>query len=210
MFEQMGLREDAWDEKARRAMDVFNQGAESPWAESLGLSDKAGAAQWIKDFYMGRMPEQIDWSAFDTALAEANERTANWERIKEMAYQRASGMGLDSAGVAGALGSMGMGGYLGQVAALAGDLTAGFDSVSEPQWLSSGERDASGYYGAFRDTFTEGDWTRLGDAAGSAIKDAILDAASEAGSDFLDELAAEISPYVARYLTDQGEYTPEV
>lgn len=210
MFEQMGLREDAWDEKARRAMDVFNLGTDSPWAESLGLSDKAGAAQWIKDFYMGRMPEQIDWSAFDTALAEANEKTANWERIKEMAYQRASGMGLDSAGVAGALGSMGMGGYLGQGAALAGDLTAGFDSVSEPQWLSSGERDASGYYGAFRDTFTEGDWTRLGDAAGSAIKDAILDAAAEAGSDFLDELAAEISPYVARYLTDQGEYTPEV
>lgn len=137
-LDAMGLHQDTWDEKARRAMDVFNLGTDSPWAESLGLGSKEEAAQWIKDFYLGRMPEQIDWSAFDRALAEQMEKTANWERIQEMAYQRAADMGLDSAGVAGALGSMGIGGYLGQGAAMAGDLTEGFQAAATPQWMTAG------------------------------------------------------------------------
>jgi hypothetical protein len=209
-LDAMGLHQDTWDEKARRAMDVFNLGTDSPWAESLGLGSKEEAAQWIKDFYLGRMPEQIDWSAFDRALAEQMEKTANWERIQEMAYERAAALGLGGEGVAGALSSMGIGGYLGQGAAMAGDLTEGFQAAAAPQWMTAGSEDAGSYYGSFRDSFTESDWLGLGDAAGEAIKEGILEAASEAGGAFLDELAREISPYVAKYLTDQSEYTPEV
>lgn len=218
ILDQMGMHRDKWDEPARRMASIMNEGSASEWFASMGsqwagLSEQAikgNAANWIASFYRGDMPTEINWGAFDAALQEQMSRQANWEKIKQMAYARAEAMGLgpNSGLVMSAFGQSGIGGALGSGAAMAADVTEGFRGVAEPQWERSGFKDAEAYYGAFSGKFGEADWAKLGTAAGEAIKGGILDAAREAGSKFLDELAQVVSPYVAKHLADNKEYTP--
>lgn len=55
--------QDKWDEKARRAMDVVKQGTDSPWAGEMGLGGKEDALAYVRDFYAGRLPEDVNWGA---------------------------------------------------------------------------------------------------------------------------------------------------
>lgn len=63
MEQELGIWTDKWDEPARRAMDVFKKGTESPWAEPMGLGSKEEALQYVRDFYAGRLPEDVNWDA---------------------------------------------------------------------------------------------------------------------------------------------------
>ncbi len=63
LMEEVYGYQEKWDEAARRAMDVVKLGAESPWAQPMGLESKEEALQYIRDFYAGKLPEAVNWEA---------------------------------------------------------------------------------------------------------------------------------------------------
>ncbi len=54
--DQLGMHRDTWDEAARRAMDVVNRGAESPWAAVMGLGSAEEALSYVRDFLRWQPP----------------------------------------------------------------------------------------------------------------------------------------------------------
>jgi len=54
--DRLGMHVETWDEKAKRALDVVNRGAESPWAAPMELESPQEALQYYEDYYAGALP----------------------------------------------------------------------------------------------------------------------------------------------------------
>lgn len=94
MEEKLYGRQDTFDENARRAMDVFEKGTESPWAAQLGLGSKEDAFQYIKDFYAGKLPEdQYNWDAAIGQYQDQMEQTIGADSLQKMFEEKLIGAG---------------------------------------------------------------------------------------------------------------------
>lgn len=94
-MDRLGFHQETWDEEARRAMDVVNQGAASPWYQQMiekgqltperlaefGGDPRAAAADWIHEFEMGQHPEAVNMDAVNKAMREGLTKDANWEGL---------------------------------------------------------------------------------------------------------------------------------
>lgn len=101
MEEKLYGRQDAFDENARRAMDVFEKGTESPWAEQLGLGSKEDAFQYIKDFYAGKLPEdQYNWDAAIGQYQDQMEQSIGADSLQKMFEEKLIGAGWGPEGAA--------------------------------------------------------------------------------------------------------------
>jgi hypothetical protein len=97
--------QDKWDEPARRAMDVVKLGAESPWAAQMGLGGKEQALQYVKDFYAGLLPEEVNWEAAIGQYQAQMEGLLGQQNLGAMFEEKliGAGWGPDNAAVALAL-----------------------------------------------------------------------------------------------------------
>ncbi|MHB0874571.1 MAG: hypothetical protein ACYC5O_00860 [Anaerolineae bacterium] len=107
-----GLRQDDWDEYARRGEDVVNLGNKSPWVADVGLEGlddqavRAAAAQKVEDFYAGALPNEINWQAVAQQLQEQVQSKLNWQDILAMAPEKLAeyGVSVNDADVLAAFG----------------------------------------------------------------------------------------------------------
>lgn len=183
---ELGMRQEAFDENARRAMAVAERGpeAEREWAELLGLGSRQEALQYVKDFYAGALPEEAyNWDAAIAQFEQKMQGMLGQQRLEGIFQEKltAAGLGVDSPLVMQAL---------------------------EGPFAGSGVGAAEAFMVSFSDQFNQEDWSGLASGAGEAIKEGILTAARDAGSKFLDELARAVSPHVAKQLAETTEYTP--
>lgn len=134
IMDQLGFHEDTWDEWMRRAADVMNLGANSPWFQQLvsnfpkfqDLLDKFGdpkaaAAAFIDQFQSGFVPEAVNIDAIVAAYQKQMASKEAWQGIYDQAKQAilaAGGGKVDET-------------VLGQVtgADQFGTVTTGFDQV---------------------------------------------------------------------------------
>jgi len=121
-------RAPAFDENARRAADVVNLGAASPWATQAGMTNPQEAAQYIEDFYAGKLAEdQYNW---DAAIANIEQQRSQASGQQWMLDVLAGKVGMGGAGGAAGVdldAALGMGATAADSAALT---AAGMDAAT--------------------------------------------------------------------------------
>ncbi len=93
LMEEVYGYQEKWDEVARRAMDVVKLGAESPWAQPMGLESKEEALQYIRDFYAGKLPEAVNWEAAIGQYQTQMEGIAGQKTLSQMFQEQLIGAG---------------------------------------------------------------------------------------------------------------------
>lgn len=92
--DQLGMHQDKWDEAARRAMDVVNRGGESPWSAKMGLDSKEAALQYVRDFYAGKLPDDVNWEAAIDQYRTQMEGMIGQQNLQAMFQEKLVGAGL--------------------------------------------------------------------------------------------------------------------
>jgi len=100
VLDSMGFHKDTWDEWMRRAADVMNQGTASPWYQQMMAAfpkfadlvaqfgdPKVAAAEFIRQFQLGFVPEAINIDAIVAAYKEQLSSKEAWAGIYEAAKQ---------------------------------------------------------------------------------------------------------------------------
>lgn len=204
LLEEMGLREDALSEDARRLADVATRGWESPWADYFRTrfprlfddmyfnpgSIKEIAARQLKDFEDGLNPELIDR---ERAKERIRRMLIGESNLKEMATEIANelaaemGIPLEQA-LAAAQGTLGTRGAQG------GAGTDAAQSFSDGARMGLEETNAGG---ALVDTFIS-----QMRASYSKLKSAGRDAGKEWGDGFVAVVGENVPPALVNLLTE--------
>jgi len=173
--------QEKWDENARRAMDVVKLGGDSPWAAQMGLDGKADALQYVKDFYNGLKPEDINW---DAAMGDYQDKVSG--QLGQENLQRLFEEQLISA-------DMGPG------STLIGDQ---FTASMADAGLNAGTDAAAN----FTSTFTGVDWaTEVGDPVGKWILNGVSSAFDSGTSKFKSSLTTMVLTIIRDYFGAGGE-----
>jgi hypothetical protein len=107
LMEEVYGYQDKWDEPARRAMDVVKKGLESPWAAEMGLGGKEDALQYIRDFYAGNKPDEVNWESAIGVYQRQMEGQVGQQNLASMFQEQlvGAGWGPENADVMAALGA---------------------------------------------------------------------------------------------------------
>ncbi|MEN6303008.1 MAG: hypothetical protein ABFD96_09815, partial [Armatimonadia bacterium] len=176
LTEEVSGYQEQWDEAARRAMAVVKGGPANEWAAPMGLESKEEALQYVRDFYAGKLPEDVNWDAAIAQYQQQMEQAVGQQNLSAIFEQKLTeaGLGPDSELVAQALG--------------APFAAAGSDSATQ-----------------FAQSFADYDWSTAADQPGKDFTAGFLGAAStalskpEATADFRNNMRSFIIGVVQDY-----------
>lgn len=167
---ELGIWTEKWDEPARRAMDVFKHGTASPWADVMGLESREEALQYMRDFYAGKLPEDVNWEAAIGVYQRQMEGMLGQQNLQGLFQEKliGAGWGPDNATVMAAL-----------------------EAPFQPAGVSSAA--------VFADAFTGNDWTMVGQTTASAIQSGLATQLEKRDQRFTSAIEGIIIDVVRRH-----------